>query len=163
MNRIPRLLVVLTAVTALAGCRSAPPFTPPKPDRPEYARVYVYWPGQTWRERSGSALELQVDGVPIGLLRYKHYIPVEIPPGHHEFRLTGDGAGEDWRADWKWPDQVFAKPLKPGEILYARLLIKYDQQKNTWTNPGMSYVVQFLPRAPGEARLEMADLKPSRN
>lgn len=160
MHRTSRLLLMLTA---LAGCSSAPPFSPPAPARTDSARVYVYWPGQAWRERSGSALELQVDGVPVGLLRYKRYIPLEIPPGRHEFRLTGNGSSEAWKTDWKWPDQVFAKPLKRGEILYARLLIKYDQQKNTWRNPGMSYVVQFLPRTPDQARLEMADLKPSRN
>jgi len=160
-SHMARVLISLLLLVALAACAGDPvvPFTPAAPAHADAAQVYVYWPGQTWRERGQSSLELRVDGAPMGILRYKRYIPLEIPPGNHEFRLTGESA----EANWKGRDQAFELKLKPGEVLYARLLIKYDQQKNTWTNPGMSYVVQFLPRNPREARLEMADLKPSRD
>jgi hypothetical protein len=158
-------VAALLVVMILSGCASSPsePFSPEPTADPNNARVYVYWPGQSWREKAGSALELQVDGAPLGLLRYKTYIPLELPPGNHEFRLTGEHQSPDWEADWDGDDRYFETRLRPGDVKFVRLLIKYDQSSNKWTNPGMNYVVQFLPRAANAAMLEMADLKISRN
>ena len=165
MVAIANRCVLLLAVLLLAGCSStgSQPFIPEPAENSDNARVYVYWPGQSWREKAGSSLELQVDGAPLGLLRYKTYIPLEVPAGTHEFRLTGDHQSPDWEADWDGDDRSFKLRLQPGEIKYVRLLIKYDQSTNKWTNPGMGYVVQFLPRAERSAVIEMADLKASRN
>ena len=158
-----RLLLLMLLVVSGVGCSSTQPFSPGPAAEPDNARVYVYWPGQRWREKAGSSFELQVNGVPVGLLRYKRYLEVELPPGNHEFRLTGNAQSADWQADWDGHDQVFVKPVESGEVLYARLLIKYDQQNMNWKGLGMDHVVQFLPRSAGSARMEMAALQPSRH
>lgn len=160
-----RTLLTTTMMLLLSACAGAPsePFSPEPTSNPNNARVYVYWPGQSWREKAGSALELQVDGAPLGLLRYKTYIPLELPPGSHEFRLTGEHQSPDWEADWDGDDRHFETRLRPGDVKFVRLLIKYDQKSNKWTNAGMDYVVQFLPRAEKAAMMEMADLKISPN
>jgi len=153
---------ILLTLLLLAGCAGqSTPFVAQPVKNPDNARVYVYWPAQGWREKADEEAEIQVDGVPVGLLRYKTYLSLEVPAGNHEFRLTGEADSAAWKADWDGADQTFEYRLKPGGILFVRLLAKFDQSKNTLTNPGMSYVVQFLPRSANVARMEMASLKPS--
>lgn len=150
--------VALCGVFA-AGCSSAPegPFVPEPTHTANGVRVYVYWPGQRWREKAGKTVEVELDGVPVGVLSYKSYIPLEVRPGHHHFRVTGDSDA----ANWEGLDKSFEMRFKPGEVRYVRFLVKYNQEKNTWTNPGMSYVVQFLPRSASSAKTEMAGLEPA--
>ena len=152
-------LTLLSALLALGACQSTPePFRPQPLTDSVNALVYVYWPGQRWREKSGQAPEIQLDGVPVGLLKYKTYIPLEITPGNHEFRATGDSE----YSDWKGRDEVVVIPIKADDITYVRLLVKYDQTKNTWQNPGMSHVVQLLPAPEAKALAELAELKEAR-
>lgn len=139
-----------------AGCQSNDaPFVPDTLDNKANVLVYVYWPGQRYREKSGQSPEVQLDGVPVGLLDYKTYFRMEIPPGKHEFRITGDSE----QSDWEGTDKFFSMPVSAGETKYVRLLVRYDQTKNTWQNPGMSYVVQFLPASASVARREMGELE----
>jgi hypothetical protein len=149
----------------ISGCAGSPdvPFQPEPAASADSGRIYVYWPAQGWREKADEAGEVQLDGVPVGLLRYKTYISLEVPAGVHELRLTGDSQSPDWVADWEGDDRFFETRVKPGDITYVRLLVKFDQTKNTLTNPGMSYVVQLLPRSASSARAEMSRLKPSSN
>ena len=147
---------LLAMCLLLAGCKTTPePFESTELVDDDKSFVYVYWPGQTWREKAGQHPEIQVDGVPVGLLKYKTYIPLELSPGSHEFRATGDSEFSDWQGR----DKVVVLPIEAGEITYLRFMVKYDQQKNVWRNPGMSYVVQLLPISEKKARMEMGDLK----
>lgn len=123
--------------------------------RPGNALIYVYWPGQRWAEKSGQSPELRLSGVPVGLLRYKSYIELEVAAGTWELRLTGNSPA----AKWDGPDQAFTTPLRAGEVKYVRLLVKYDQSTNTLGHGALGYVVSFLPRAPEQARAEMRKLK----
>ena len=120
-----------------------------------YAKIFVYWPAQTWREKSGQRPELRLNGIPVGVLRYKSYIELEVAAGTYELRLTGESDG----AKWDGPDRAFSTPLEAGEMKYVRLLIKYDQQTNTLGHGLLDYVIQFLPRAEQEARFEMFGLQ----
>ena len=141
----------------LAGCQSSQtPFTPTAVKKPGNGKVYVYWPGQRWGEKSGQAPGIRVDGVPVGLLSYKRYLELELPGGTHEFSLSGEGPG----ANWDGPEQSFTAKVEPGRNLYIRLLVKYDQTSNRLGQGGMQYVIHFLPRAAPEARREMAGLRP---
>ena len=139
----------------VAACQSTTPFVPEAIGEPGNSRVFVYWPSQTWRERSGSRPEIQLNGVPVGILAYESYIELEVPPGTYELRLTGDSEA----ASWNGPDQAFTTPLEAGETRYVRLLVKFDQQTNTLGHGLLDYVVQFLPRAENQARLEMQGLR----
>jgi hypothetical protein len=164
-QRLKLLPIVSVLLILLGGCSSKPilPFEPEPAANPDNARVYVYWPGQSWREKAGSSLELQVDGAPVGLLRYKTYIPLEVSAGFHEFRITGDHQSADWVAEWDGDDKFFETRLRPGDVKFVRLLIKFDQASNKWTSPGMQFVVQFLPRSAKSAVIEMAELEVSPN
>jgi hypothetical protein len=140
----------------LTACQTnQKPFVPEAIAVPGDARVFVYWPSQTWRERAGSRPEIQVNGVPVGVLAYKSYIEVQVPSGTYELRMTGDSEA----ADWNGPDQAFTTPLEAGETKYVRLLVKFDQETNTLGHGLLDYVVQFLPRAEPQARLEMYGLR----
>lgn len=155
-----RAIGLLVVVVLLSGCQTTVvPFTPKAAEDAGNALVYVYWPGQRWAEKSGESPEIQLDGVPVGVLRYKTYLQLEVAAGEHELRMTG--ASDD--ADWDGKDQYFNTPLKRGEVKYVRLLIKYDQNSNNLSEGLMSHVVQFLPRSEGQARIEMGDLKEARD
>ena len=142
------------------GCQSnGPPFAPAGLQNPDNASVYVYWPGQRYREKSGDYPEVQLNGVPVGILRYKTYIHIEVAPGTHELRVTGSSS----RADWGEPDLSFETPLSRGETKYVRLLVKYDQKTNSLSEGRLGHVVQFLPRAASQARTEMSGLKAAKS
>ena len=151
-------LVALSALAATMGCQSPrTPFTPTAVKKPGNGKVYVYWPGQRWGEKSGQAAEIRIDGVPVGLLYYKRYLELELPGGAHRFSLSGESP----EANWDGPAQSFTARVEAGRNLYIRLLVKYDQTSNRLGQGGMQYVIHFLPRGESEARREMAGLRPA--
>ena len=148
-------IVMLLWVACLVGCQTnQKSFVAQAIKQPGNGKIFVYWPGQRWGEKSGKSPEVQLNGVPVGVLRYKSYIELEITAGNYELRITGESA---W-SDWDGPDRAFTAPLEPGEIKYVRLLVKYDQSTNSLGHGFLSYVVNFLPRAEQEARLELYGL-----
>lgn len=152
-----RLLPLLGLLMVLGGgCQSSgAPFAPTPLADPDNVRAYVYWPGQRWGEKSGQYPEVQIDGVPVGVLRYKSYLTLELPAGEREFKITGASEAAKWDAG----DHAFKLDLERGEIVYVRLFVRYDQNRNSLGNGFMKYVVQFLPRREAQARGEMSGLK----
>jgi hypothetical protein len=147
---------VLGLCLTSSGCQSPQQaFVPQAIGNPKNGKIYVYWPGQRWGERSGRSPEVRLNGVPVGLLRYKSYLELETAAGTYELRITGEGE----ESDWDGGDRAFTTPLAAGEIKYVRLLIKYDQSTNSLGHGLLDYVVSFLPRAEQEARLEMHGLR----
>ena len=149
-------LILLGFLAALTACQSNQSlFVPEAIKKPGNGKVYVYWPGQRWGEKSRKSPEIQLDGVPVGLLRYKSYIELELAAGRYELRLTG----ESEQSNWDGLDQSFPLLLEADEVKYVRLLVKYDQTTNSLGHGKLSYAVIFLPRAASEARLEIHGLK----
>jgi hypothetical protein len=156
LNYMKYIAIVVCLCVALGACGSNPtPYTPTLISKPGNAKLFVYWPGQRWGEKSGRAPEIQLDGVPVGLLRYRHYIEIETGPGTYELKLTGDSEASNWNG----PERAFPAKLVAGENLFVRLLVKYDQETNRLGQGAMSYSVTFLPRAETDALLEMNGLK----
>ena len=151
-----KALFLLVFCIGLAACQTnQTPFVPQAITKPGNGKIYVYWPGQRYAEKRGQSPEVQVNGVPVGVLRYKTYIELELAEGNYELRLTGDSPAADWELD----DRAFTTPLEAGEIKFVRLLIKFDQETNSLGHGLMQYVVNFLPRAEREAKLEIYGLK----
>jgi hypothetical protein len=154
---LKKVLIFVPVLLGFQGCQSRPsPYVPTAVKQPGNGKLYVYWPGQRWGEKSGQAPEIQLDGVPIGVLRYKHFIEVETSAGTYELKLTGDSD----EARWDGPARSFPAKVEAGENLFVRLMVKYDQETNRLLEGRMKYVVSFLPRAEREARFEMDGLKP---
>jgi len=155
-NYMKNMLIILISCLAVAACTSSPtPYTPTLITKPGNGKLFVYWPGQRWGEKSGSAPEIQLDGVPVGLLKYKRFIEIEMAPGTYELKMTG----ESELSNWNGPERAFPAKVVAGENLYVRLLVKYDQETNRLGQGAMGYAVTFLPRAESEALLEMDGLK----
>ena len=153
-----KILIFFLSLTGLAGCQSAATaYVPTAVKQPGNGKLFVYWPGQRWGEKSGRAPEIQLDGIPIGTLRYKHYLEIETAAGTYELKMTGDS--ED--SNWNGPERSFPARVEAGENLFVRLLVKYDQESNRLLEGRMQYAVTFLPRAEREALLEMDGLKPT--
>lgn len=155
-NLLKYISIIPILCLALAACSSTPkPFTPTLITKPGNGKLFVYWPGQRWGEKSGQAPEIQLDGVPVGLLKYKRYIEIEMSPGTYELKMTGDSDTSNWNG----PERAFPARVVAGENLFVRLLVKYDQRTNRLGQGALGYVVSFLPRAEPQALLEMDGLK----
>jgi hypothetical protein len=149
-------IIILISCLAVTACTSSPtPYTPTLITKPGNGKLFVYWPGQRWGEKSGRAPEIQLDGLPVGLLKYKRFIEIEMAPGTYELKMTG----ESELSNWNGPERAFPAKVVAGENLYVRLLVKYDQETNRLGQGAMGYAVTFLPRAESEALLEMDGLK----
>ncbi len=156
VNLMINIVFFVVSSLVLAACSSTPkPFTPTLITKPGNGKLFVYWPGQRWGEKSGRAPEIQLDGVPMGLLTYKRYIEMELAPGTYELKMTGDSD----ESNWDGPERAFPAKVVAGENLYVRLMVKYDQDTNRLGQGALGYVVNFLPRAEGQALLEMDGLK----
>lgn len=152
-----RAVLILMFGVFLASCQSnQTPFVPAAVKQPGNGKLYVYWPAQRYREKSGQAPEIRLNDVPVGILRYKRYIELEMPAGSYELKLTGDSP----EAKWTGQERAFPARIEPGEVLYVRLMVKYDDSTNTLGLGRMGYVVNFLPRAAQQAQLEIYGLKP---
>lgn len=125
--------------------------------KPGNGKLYVYWPGQRWGEKSRKTPEIQLDDEPLGLLKYKSYIERELPEGTYNLKLTGSSDASNWDG----PEREFPAKIEAGENLFVRLLVKYDQRSNKMLEGRMKYAVTFLPRAEEEALAEMGKLKPA--
>ncbi len=139
----------------LGGCQSAgAPFEPYVRSDEDNALVYVYWPPQGWREKSDEYPELRLNNVPVGILAYRTYLVMEVPPGQHDLFLTGDSEF----ADWEGEDKSLTLPLKRGETKYIRFMVKFNQVENRLGGGRMKYVVQFLPISAERALVDLAEL-----
>ena len=155
-NYLKNMLFILVAGLLLSACESNPtPYTPTLITKPGNGKLFVYWPGQRWGEKSGRSPEIQIDGEPLGLLRYNSYLDIEISPGTYELKLSGDSEASNWNG----PERSFPAKVVAGENLFVRLLVKFDQEPNRLGQGAMGYTVTFLPRAEAEALLEMDGLK----
>lgn len=151
-----KYITIIIVILAISACQSAPtPYTPTLITKPGNGKLFVYWPGQRWGEKSGRSPEIQLDGVPVGLLKYKRYIEIEMAAGTYELKMTGDSEASNWNG----PERAFPAKVVAGENLFVRLLVKYDQETNRIGQGLMGYAINFLPRAESEALLEMDGLK----
>lgn len=148
-------LISLALCVFLGGCQSEGPlFEPFVRNDAENSLVYVYWPPQGWRERADEYPELRLNGVPVGVLEYRTYLVLEIPPGRHQFLLTGDSEF----ADWEDEDELLTLRLKRGETKYLRFLVKFNQVENRLGQGRMKYVTQLLPISAEQALVDLAEL-----
>ena len=153
---LKNILIFLVIGLPLSACESNPtPYTPTLITKPGNGKLFVYWPGQRWGEKSGRSPEIQIDGVPLGVLKYKSYMEIEIGPGTYELKLTGDSEASNWNG----PERSFPAKVVAGENLFVRLLVKFDQETNRLGQGAMDYTVTFLPRAETEALYEMHGLR----
>ncbi|MCZ6856048.1 MAG: DUF2846 domain-containing protein [Gammaproteobacteria bacterium] len=148
-------LMALALCVFIGGCQSEGVlFEPYIRSDTENALVYVYWPPQSWREKADEYPELRLNGVSVGVLKYRTYLVLEVPPGRHNFLLTGDSE----YADWEDEDISLTLPLKPGETEYLRFLVKFNQTENRLGQGKMKYVIQFLPISTERALVDLAEL-----
>lgn len=163
MSKKPSNLLIIKVIMGvfligLVACQSSSQtsFSPTAVTKPGNGKLYVYWPGQRWGEKSGKSPEILLAGESLGLLKYKGFIERELPEGTYELKLSGEGDVSDWDG----AERSFPAKIEAGENLFVRLLVKYDQESNRLLEGRMKYAVTFLPRGEKEAKPEMAGLKP---
>ena len=151
------LLLILPLLVSATGCTSyGKSIDVASAAGPGEVVVYIYRPVTQWRPKTREYPEVLVDGNSVGLLKYKHYIQLSLPPGEHKLKLTGLTEA----SRWSFHDSEHTLRLVPGEAAYYRLQVTFDENSNNIGNPGMDYNVYFGPVRAEEAVYEMRDTAP---
>ena len=111
-------LLVMLAATACAQSPVGPAFEPAPPPAADRGRVYLY---RIDERGSLASVRVTLDGLPIGRLRNREYLTLELPIGPHRLRAGLRGFGF---LAWGWNEHRFS--LAPGETRYLELSVRLD-------------------------------------
>jgi hypothetical protein len=137
-----QLLLATIALVLLAGCQGSAYFEPTPLANPDNAMVYLYRPAATKPGKKPLRLsypEAMIDGKSAGFLKYNEYLALEIPPGKHEFVLTGLTR----EAKWEPKDRTYSLDVKPGQTYFLRFKVEFDTDNmslDTFTGQYLIYL-----------------------
>ena len=150
---------VLLTVFALLGACSSPGYFEPTPIAGEgSAMVYLYRPAASNPGSKPLLLsypEVMIDGVSHGVLKYNSYRAIELPPGKHEFRLTGLTKG----AKWEPKDVNYSINLQPGETAYLKFRVEFNTAEMGFLELGPKYIIGLSQVPESTAVYEIRDTK----
>lgn len=135
----PGLLLVI--FTLLAACASPGYFEPTPIAKPGNAMVYLYRPAASnpgLKPLYMSYPEVLVDGSSYGFLKYRHYLAIELPPGKHEFRLTGLTE----HSKWEPKDVNYSVDLESGETVFLDFRVEFNTADMVLFEPGPKYIIR---------------------
>ena len=141
INRLHFCLLLL-ACAWLSGCASPGYFQPTPIATPGNAMVYLYRPAASnpgAKPLYFSYPEVMIDNTSHGFLRYDHYLAIELPPGKHQFRLTG--LTKD--AKWEPEDIEHSIDLAPGQSAFLDFSVEYNTAEMGLLNPGPKYIIRL--------------------
>ena len=150
----PGLLLLLSSL--LCACASPGYFEPTPIAQPGNAMVYLYRPAASnpgMKPLYLSYPEVMVDGTSHGFLKYSHYLAIELPPGKHEFRLTGLTK----EAKWEPRDVDYSIDLKPGEKVFLDFKVEYNTAEMNLLEPGPKYIIRLNRVPESQAVYEIRD------
>ena len=149
-----RPAVILAILTALAGCANSDYFEPTPLAEAGNSMVYVYRPAAKNPGKKPLTLsypEVLVDGDSAGFLKYKEYLPVELTPGEHEFRVTGLTR----EARWEPKDRKYKLRTEAGESYFLRFGVEFDVDRMSLGTFRGQYIITFYPVDPEDAVYEI--------
>jgi hypothetical protein len=135
-------LFMLTVV--VSGCTGSSFFEPTTLQNPENAMVYIYRPAATNPGKKPLTLsypEIMVDGMSVGFLKYKEYLPLELAPGKRDFVVTG--LTRD--AKWELRDSSYKLKVEPGKSYFLRYRVEFNVDKMSIGTFKGQYLTGFSP------------------
>jgi hypothetical protein len=120
-----QILLVTIALVLFAGCQGNAYFEPTPLANPDNAMVYLYRPAATNPGKKPLRLsypQVMIDGNSAGFLKYNEYLALEIPPGKHEFVVTGLTR----EAKWEPKDRNYSLEVEPGQTYFMRFKVEFD-------------------------------------
>ena len=148
--RTSRRLLLLLAILTLSACASPGYFAPAPPSNPENAVVYIYRPAATnpgKKPLTTSYPEIMVNGDSAGMLRYKEYLRLELPPGDYEFVATGLTPNARWEPE----DRRYGLSLQSGDVKYLRFRVEFNTDKMSIGTFRGQYIISLHNIAESEA------------
>jgi hypothetical protein len=151
------LMLIIPAFTGLVACANyGKSIEIDRPADPSEVVVYIYRPVTQWRPKTREYPEVLVDGQTVGVLKYKRYIQLSLPPGEHDLKLTGLTEA----SRWSFRDSEHRLTLDHGEVAYYHLQVRFDESSNQIGSPGMDYNVYFGPVSAEDAVYELRGTEP---
>ncbi|HLD67604.1 MAG TPA: DUF2846 domain-containing protein [Pseudomonas sp.] len=153
--QIPRSipLLMLSTFLLLAGCSGPGYFEPLQPDN-DSSVVYLYRPkadNPGMQPLRLSYPDVQVDGRSIGQLKFNTHVAVELSPGKHTVRVTGLSKAASWEP--RDIEQTFT--VKPGEVKYLKLDVRFNLREMNLGQPKASYLIHLRPMRSEDAVYEI--------
>jgi hypothetical protein len=133
---------LLLLVVLLGACASPGHFSPTPVATAGNAMVYLYRPAASnpgLKPLYLSYPEVMVDGISHGVLKYNHYLAIELKPGKHEFRLTGLTGN----AKWEPKDVSRSLDLKSGESAFLNFKVEYNTAEMGLLEMGPKYIIRL--------------------
>ena len=153
--RTLRLAVaIVVALQFLGGCANSDYFEPTELANTSNSMVYVYRPAAKNPGKKPLTLsypEVLVDGESAGFLKYKEYLPVELPSGEHEFRITGLTR----EARWEPKDSKYNLTTEAGKSYFLRFGVEFDVDRMSLGTFRGQYIITLHPVDPDEAVYEI--------
>ena len=149
---------LLIACALLGGCSSPGHFEPTPIAQPGDAIVYLYRPAASNPGAKPLLLsypEVMVDDKSYGVLKYSSYLAIELPPGKHEFRLTGLTKNSKWEPK----DVNYSIELQAGETAYLKFRVEFNTAEMGLFEFGPKYIINLNPVAESAAIYEIRDTK----
>lgn len=142
MNTRLSIFLLLLCSAWLSSCASPGYFEPTPIATPGNAMVYLYRPAASnpgSKPLYFSYPEVMIDGNSHGFLRYNHYLAIELPPGRHEFRLTGLTRAAKWEPE----DVDRSIDLKPGETAFLEFRVEFNTAEMGLLDMGPKYIIRL--------------------
>jgi len=159
-NTAPRRLLVLAATLVhLAGCQGSGHFEPSPLANTNNAMVYLYRPAATNPGKKPLRLsypEVTIDGKSAGFLKYNEYLAFELPPGKHEFVLTGLTR----EAKWEPKDRTYTLQAEPGKTYFLRFRVEFNVENMSLGTFTGQYLIYLTPVDREEAAYEIRATSP---
>ena len=152
---------LLLAVALLSGCANSDYFEATPIATPGNGMVYIYRPAATnpgKKPLTMSYPEVLIDGESAGFLKYKEYLAIELPPGEHEFRVTGLTR----EARWAPKDRSYTLTVEPDTEYFMRFRVEFDTARMSIDSFRGQYLIGFHPVDPTEAIYEIRHTDKSR-
>ena len=122
-NLIPALAIAATL--SLAACANSDYFEASALSNSDNALVYLYRPAATNPGKKPlvtSYPEITVDGKSVGMLKYKEYLTLELPPGEHDIVATGLTRDARWEPE----DRRYSLKTEAGESYFMRFRVEFN-------------------------------------
>ena len=142
----------------LSACAGPGYFEPIQPVDDSEAVLYIYRPradNPGLQPLRLSYPDLLINENNIGPLSFNKHRAVRLSPGEHTLKATGLTK----KSRWKPKDKELTFTIKPGEIKYIKLSVKFDTSKMNLGQHGAKYLIHLTPMAAEAAIYEIRETK----
>ena len=118
------------------------------------AMVYLYRPAATGPGKKPlvtSYPEITVNGKSMGMLRYKQYMTLELPPGQH--KIVATGLTKDSR--WEPEDRSYTLKTEAGKKYFMRFRVEFNTDSMSMGTFRGQYLIHLHPVDESEALYEI--------